>query len=270
MKIILLLALQFLEPDSKDSSKQEIITLATEKLVPVFTADTRAHRMSFQKNYDENSYTASMGGIFPIIDINKNKFKGQLSAAGSTYLTLLRQSNSGSVVNTDFFADLFFDMQVSSKWAIRLGTGHTSQHLSDDAIIAGKPFRNYAKDYHQAMAIFRNPKYRLIRYFGLSYIYNYKTSSDISNKVLIQAGFEEQPFKVSRAYLRNIYFAGDIKFRQEIEYKSTINFQLGYRITNSEKRIFRFAYDYTIGVEERGYFQPLQRNFSHLGIYFDF
>ncbi len=270
MKIILLLALRFIQPCEDDSTSNKVISLPTEKIVPVFTADTRANRLSFQRNFDENSYTASMGGIFPLVNMNRGKLKSQLSTAGSTYLTLLRYDNSGSVRNVDFFVDLLFDIKLSKNWIMRLGTSHTSQHLSDDAIIAGSLFKNFAKDYHQVMAVYQSKKHGILGYGGIEYIYNFKTNEDLSNNVLLHVGFEHYPFFTHKKWIKNMYYAGDIKLRQELNFAHTANFQLGYKISYNNKRAMRIAYDYTEGVNEIGYYQPQNRNFSHLGIYLDF
>ncbi|MBP7510282.1 MAG: DUF1207 domain-containing protein [Bacteroidia bacterium] len=269
MKILLLLALPFFKSAPQDSSGMRITTLPESKMVATFTADTRANRLSFQRNFDEISYTASMGGIFPILNFNKGKFNSQLSVAGSTYLTLARQNGAGSVKNVDFFGDILLDIQLSKLSVLRLGTGHSSQHLSDDAIIAGAPFKNYAKDYHQVLYILMLKKWGLQAYGGLHYNYNFKTQGDISGKAMVQLGFEQCPF-AKRNYLRNLYYGCDLKLREEHNYATTFNFQFGYKMVNQNGKALRIAIDYTEGIDERGYYQPTNRNFAHMGIYFDF
>jgi hypothetical protein len=269
MKLLLLFFLPFFETAAPDSGGVKMEWLPTSKMVQTFTADSRANRLSFQRNFDKASYTASMGGIFPFINIGKGKFNSQLSVAGSTYLTLARQNGAGAVKNVDFFGELYYDIQLGENHVLRAGTGHSSQHLSDDAIVAGAAFKNYAKDYHQLMYIARLTEKGLQAYMGIHYIYNFKTSTDISGKWMWQFGFEHAPF-VGHKYLRGIYYGVDAKWRQELDYGSTINAQLGYKLMNENGRTFRLAIDYTEGIDERGYYQPAQRDFAHLGIYFDF
>lgn len=269
MKILLLLVLPFLKTAPEDSGSLRISALPESKFVAPFTSDTRANRLSFQRNLDETSYTASMGGIFPVFNLSKGKFKSQLSVAGSTYLTLARQNGAGSVKNVDFFGDLFYDIQLSKISVLRLGTGHSSQHLSDDAIVAGAAFKNYAKDYHQILYILRLQRQQLQAYGGIYYNYNFKTQGDISGKAMMQLGLEHSPF-FKLNFLRQIYYAVDIKLRQEFDYAHTLNVQLGYKIMNEQGKTMRLAMDYTSGTDERGYYQPAKRDFAHLGIYFDF
>jgi hypothetical protein len=120
------------------------------------------------------------------------------------------------------------------------------------------------------MLVYQNGLNRLRLYGGFAFIYNFKTNTDISNKVQLQFGFEHAPFNNKYAFLRHFYYAGDIKLRQELDYQSTANIQFGWKFHSAEKRAIRLAFNYTAGIDERGYYQPTSRNFSHVGIYFDF
>ncbi len=253
---------------AQDAVKLNHTLLPNAKIVPVFTADSRAHRLTFQKNFDGNSYTAGMGGFVPFYQIENNKIKIQFTAGGSTYINLVRQTGAGMVLSTDYFGDLYADINFHNYWTIRLGTGHTSQHLSDDATIAGFPFKNYAKDYHQLMAIYQNSKYNMMVYGGVYWNYNFKTSGDISNKALIQLGFEHTPFKKNT--WKHLYYAADLKVRQELDYQFTLNTQAGFKAITSQAKALRLAGNYTTGTDERGYFHPSNRNFWSMGVYLDF
>ncbi|MBC7382609.1 MAG: DUF1207 domain-containing protein [Bacteroidia bacterium] len=243
--------------------------LPNKKLVPLFTADARAHRLSIQKILENNSYLASMGGIFPIIQVQRKNKALQLCMAGTTYIGLKRYINHGSVVNTDFFVDIYADAKISDHFLMRLGTGHTSQHLSDDAIVNGGIFTNYARDYHQLFGIYKNNKYRLFVYGGGLFNYNFKVDTiDISNKFLFQFGFEHVPFKLgSNQY---IFYAADFKWREELNYRSTQHYQFGYKYQKNGLRALRIAYNYSTGVEERGQFYKQNITFSSIGLYLDF
>jgi hypothetical protein len=238
------------------------------KVIPLFTADPRAHRLSFERNLDETSYGVSMGGIFPFLNYKQGKITVQTSVCGSTYLTLERKNQAGSVNNIDFFGDFWLDIALPKNWALRLGTGHTSQHLSDDAIIAGNPFKNYARDYHQILLVHQLKSMHLLSYAGALYNYNFKTDTDISGKFQFQLGFEHSPIHFSKQ--QYLYYAGDIKWREELNFASTFNLQVGYKIVSETGSGFRFAINHTRGIDDRGYYQPSSRNFTHLGIIFDF
>lgn len=265
--ILLLVNGNVIGENLSDSVSTRFSFIPSKKIIGIFTADTRAHRIGFQKNLDANSYTASMGGLFPVVSAHHKKMHFQFSVAGTTYISLIRRIQSGSVENTDYYGDLLLDGWLSNHWGFRLGLGHTSQHLADDAIIGGLPFSNYAKDYGSAFLCYRKNKMKLLLYAGGSYAYNFKTAGDISGKIQWQFGLEHSLVKLaSRQYL---FYAADFKFREELNFDPTYNFQVGYKMTNSSGRTFRFAIDRTGGTDERGYFQPAKRNFFHLGLYFD-
>lgn len=255
---------------TKDSTQIKWGVLPQKKLSPIFTADARAHRISIQRVLGNNSYLGSMGGIFPLILVQKNNQALQLCAAASTYLTLKRSINHGSVENIDFFADVYLDAKITESFFLRLGTGHTSQHLSDDAINKGAAFANYARDYHQLFGIYKNNKYRFFAYSGIVFNYNFKTMPgiNISNTPIIQFGFEHTPFTFGKA--QSVYYAADFKLHGELNYQSAHHVQLGYRVQKKELKALRIAFDYSAGLEERGQYYTQTRNFTSLGIYLDF
>ncbi|MDP1726357.1 MAG: hypothetical protein Q8M15_06205 [Bacteroidota bacterium] len=253
-----------------DTTQVKWGVLPQKKLVPLFTADARAHRISIQRVLGNNSYLGSMGGIFPLIQVQKNKKVLQLCAAASTYLSLKRTGNHGSVENIDFFADVYLDAKITNYFLLRLGTGHTSQHLSDDAINKGAVFANYARDYHQLFGIYKNKKYDFFVYSGIVFNYNFKTvpGINISNTPIIQFGFEHTPIRFSKT--QSVYYAADIKLRGELNYQNTHHFQLGYRLQKKNLKALRIACDYSAGLEERGQYYTGFRKFSSIGLYLEF
>ncbi len=255
---------------TRDSSAYKFFILPQKKLIPVFTADARAHRLSIQRNFDQNSYLGSMGGIFPLVQLNHQKKAIQLCVAGTTYMGLLRSVNHGSVLNIDFFVDVYADVKLSESWLARLGTGHTSQHLSDDAIVTlgNSAFNNYARDYYQLLGVYNNKNLRILLYGGIIYNFNFKTERDLSGKSMFQFGFEHNPFKFGKT--QSVYYAGDIKFRGEQNYGQTLHGQLGYKYQSVNSRVMRLAVNYSSGLEERGQFYKQNREFASAGLYLEF
>lgn len=74
------------QPDNTQHFRWEI--LPDKHIVPLFTADSRAHRISLQKPFNDNGYIFSMGGIFPLVNLAYKKHSIQLSGASSIYSTL--------------------------------------------------------------------------------------------------------------------------------------------------------------------------------------
>ena len=242
--------------------------LPKKRWINTFTADSRAHRLSMAKNFDQKSWNASMGGIMPVLNFKIGSLPFQWSIAGATYLTLQRNNGAGAVINTDFFGDTWVDAEISSQWFVRLGTGHSSQHLSDDAILLGLAFSNYAKDYHFAGLIYKNKRATLQAYGLAYYNYNFKTNTDLSGSWLFQAGIEQTLFKINDDY--SLYYAIDIKLREEHRFEPTLNTQLGFKVMDLKGAATRIALDQTFGKEERGSFMYQNRNFARLAVYLDF
>lgn len=252
--------------DSARGKKTEIMPVT--HLVGLFTADTRAHRFNFVKTDYGHEFVAGIGGVFPVLRIAGEKRKYQFSVASTLYTTLYRWNLRGRLVNADFFVDFFFDIRWNERWAIRTGTGHTSHHLSDDAVIDLKRTAiNYLRDYFQAFACYTTANGLLHVYGGPILNANFKTTENLSPKLMLQTGFEQA---FMRKGDRAFYLAADIKFRGEFNFATTHNLQLGYRYGNTHGRVFRLALNRTAGYEERGQFYTEQRTISSMGIYLDF
>ncbi len=254
-----------------DSTKILQFQLMPEKLIPAFTADARTHRLQLLKRTQGTEFYGSMGTQFPIINAKGFNKILQVSLAGSTYLTLERYVKHGSVLNVDFFVDLLFDLELSKQWYLRGGLGHTSQHIADDALIAGITPKNYVKDYGQLFSIHRLLQNRLMFYEGFYYFDNFKIGEtmpiDWSKKIMLQAGAEIQVLQWNKIYA--LYVAGDVKFRQEFNFGTTQNLQLGYVISKTQSKNIRLAYNYLSGYDERGQFYNKKVNLHTVGIYLE-
>jgi hypothetical protein len=242
-------------------------------LVPIYAADSRAHRLGIQKNFQKSEFIASMGGQLPVWFFQRGKHKFQFEVAGTTYLTLLRSVNHGSVLNTDFFADVLLNYQWHKNWAIRIGTGHTSQHLSDDAIAnAAFPLKNYARDYHQIGLSYKGNLNKYHLYSNLIYNYNFKTDRNYSGSAMLQVGFESnltQIFLKTRI-VSSFILAADVKFRGEQNLKPTSNILFGYQFNHMAPQKIKLVVNYSSGADERGQFYLNSRDLLIAGIHAEF
>ncbi len=265
-----------LPPAKNTSSSSAFVTfdpLPQLKVIPVFTADARSHRLQLLKDLNSAGYVGSLGGQFPIVNINALGKTLQFGIAGTVYTTLNRYVGRGRVVNVDYFVDLLFDLELTQRWKLRGGFGHTSQHLSDDAIETGLTARNYVKDYMQLQTVHQLIKNRLLVYGGLYYFHNFKLTNNnlpenLSHKVMIQAGFEADVVKLTKA--TSFYIGADIKLRQEFDFGNTHSLQAGFKLSGPTQRKLRFAYNYLGGYEERGQFYNTHISLNTVGLYFDF
>jgi hypothetical protein len=242
--------------------------LPKEHLVPIFTADTRSHRIGLHKPLGESGIIGSMGGIFPLVKLNKWDKSAQFSAASTVYTTLETYTNRGYVVNVDYFVDFFLDVTLNAHFSLRGGMGHTSQHLADDALQAGLKPINFTRDYGQLFIVYNLPNQKGFCYGGGVLNSHFKTKIDFGTKTMFQLGFEHWPVKwLDHNYL---YYAGDIKWRGELNYGTTQNVQIGYKYMQPLSHTLRLCLNYTSGYEERGQFYDQQRNLTTMSLYFDF
>ncbi|MFY8021499.1 MAG: DUF1207 domain-containing protein [Bacteroidia bacterium] len=242
-------------------------------LVPIYAADSRAHRLGIQRNIQKSEFIASMGGQLPVYFFQRGRHKFQFEVAGTTYLSLLRSVNHGSVLNTDFFADVLVNYQWHQNWAIRMGTGHTSQHLSDDAIAnAAYPFKNYARDYHQIGLSYKGNLNKYHLYSNFIYNYNFKTDRNYSGSATLQAGFESNLTKIFSKSKKVSAFilAADVKLRGEQNLKPTTNFLFAYQFNHMAPQKIRLLINYTTGADERGQFYLNHRDLLSAGIHVEF
>lgn len=263
-------------PDSLPVSPKPTITftaLPQQKLIPIFTADARSHRLQILKDINSPGYVGSLGGQFPVVDIKALNKTLQFGIAATVYTTLNRYVGRGRVINVDYFVDFLFDLELTKTWKIRGGFGHTSQHLSDDAMESGLIPKNYVKDYLQFQSVHQLLKNKLLVYGGIYYFHNFKLTNNmlpenLSRKIMLQAGFEADVLKLTKA--SSLYVGADLKLRQEFDFGNTHSFQAGYKLTGVTQRKMRFAYSYLGGYEERGQFYDTKISLNTVGLYFDF
>lgn len=261
------------QPDSTGRNMTvRIEALPAATLLPVFTADARGHRLQLLKDFGGPGYIGSLGGQFPLLNLHAFGKTLQSGLAATAYTTLNRFAGRGRVVNIDYFADILFDLKLNEHWRLRAGFGHTSQHLTDDALEAGMTARNYVKDYLQFFAARSFAGGRLLIYGGGYYFHNFKVTDsnipyNLSKKIMLQAGMELEALRFGNwAY----YIAADCKLRQEFDFGSTYSAQTGFRLRAASGKKLRIAYNHLGGYEERGQFYNTRAALNTLGLYFDF
>ena len=174
------------------------------------------------------------------------------------------------MVNVDFFVDVYADIRLSPLWTVRIGGGHTSQHLSDDAFESLGFTRsvNYARDYYQFFVLRQFPAVRGFVYGGSYYTHSFLIDTRIDGQWLFQAGGE---FLNTHLYgPLHVYTAVDIKLRGELEYGSTQSYQAGLKISGDSFSAIRLSYTFRTGLEERGQFYNQKISRHMIGMFFDF
>jgi len=263
---IILFSLSLLK--AQDSS---VITLfPDEKYIPSFTASGTEHRISYAKQLNNNSFTGSLGGLFPAALVNYKGIKCIVSIGSTLYTTLKSAGIRYNVTNADFYVDVLFDFYLSDYSALRFGSGHTSHHLVDDGVaaIGAASVINYARDYYQLFYVHQVSVLRGFAYGGTYYSHSFLINSRRDGQFLLQLGADGGNITLWKPIVA--YAAFDFKLRSEVTYGSTQSYQAGIRVMNEHFRSIRIAYTYRTGIDDRGQFYN-QRNTQHsLGLYFDF
>ena len=258
--------------------KVEYTFLPLQHLMPVWSANATAHRISLSKVIENNNYIGSMGGVFPLVSAAVEQKIVQASIASTLYTQLDRPPQHLQVINVDFFVDLFIDAKLNEHVVLRTGVGHTSQHLTDDAfeLLGYGHSINYLRDYLQLFGMYRDDAIRGYLYAGGYYNYKFRTQAggkydvpdDAPNPMIYEMGGETSPFQIGASSF--VYAGFDIKLRGEAKFGASQNYQIGIKHVNESGRAVRFAFNHRAGLEERGQFFILHNTFNSISFYLDF
>lgn len=269
----------------KDSSASGFLSLKNlkeewlpeESLVGGRTADLTWHRVSLlrhvggvQRFPGMDEYSGSMGGNFQVGRVRYKKHQLGLSVAATLDTRILRPPGNIIVETADFFVDVLMDYRPLPWLAFRMGPGHTSQHLTDDAfeLLGYTRSVNYVRDYWQMFAEWQQVKWGTRVYAGGFYNYHLILDSVRPASGMFQWGLETAPFQLGKAI--RPYLALDGKIRGEVNGATSMNVQVGLKVQKGNGRALRTGIHYRSGIEDRGQFYR-QRNSAWLaGLWFDF
>ncbi|NUN70352.1 MAG: ribosome recycling factor [Bacteroidetes bacterium] len=153
---------------------------------------------------------------------------------------------------------------------IRVGRGHTSQHLTDDAfeLLGFKESVNYVRDYFSGHIIQQVPLINGIVYAGTFNNYVFRIDSARPDTWSFQCGTDLLNMPVGPdTYL---YAAADLYLHTELRNGTSQNYQAGIKYEVASKRAFRIAYNYRTGLEYRGQFFRNHLTVHTVGFYVDY
>lgn len=251
------------------SESSSLRWLPSESLMPVFTANSTAHRMSLTRILKNNQYIGGMGGAFPILSTTVADKEIQFGFGGTLYTQFLRSRGHLEVVNADFYIDLLIDYRLDEERVLRIGMGHTSQHLVDDAleILGYQQSINYVRDYIQSFLLQKIEAIRGFVYAGFYYQYRFRIPQPGTYRWLFEIGADGLNEEIAPNLF--VYVAADIKFREESNFATTQNYQAGLRLKVSNRSL-RLGFSHRTGIEERGQFYLQRVHWNTLGLYFEF
>lgn len=257
---------------SATAQEKAFITLVPDtSFIPSFTADGTAHRLSYAKDLSSGAFFAGLGGSFPAALVRYQGLECLITVSGTVYTTLVSAGVKFQVTNADYYADVSFDLPVTAGTTVRLGSGHTSHHLVDDAVLApGGAARviNYARDYYQLFVAQDLSHIRGFVYGGVYYDHSYLVNIRKDGQFLWQFGADGGNLPLFSTL--SLYGALDVKLRGAVNYGATQSYQVGIRSQNENRRGLRLAYTYRTGMEERGQFYNQRNTVQNIGLFFDF
>ncbi|MFZ4620392.1 MAG: hypothetical protein ACOYNS_07530 [Bacteroidota bacterium] len=269
MRILLALVLILIPPLSAQDSSS-VLLMPKQRFIPSFTASGTEHRLSYAKYLTSGSFFAGLGGSIPVALVRLYGLECLVSVSGTVYTTLVSAGVKFQVTNADYYADVTFDIPVSDATVLRVGSGHTSHHLVDDAVAlrGTASVLNYARDYIQLFAVEKLPVIRGFAYAGTYYNRSFIINAHRDGLFLFQFGADGGNLPLAGPL--ELYGAFDVKFRGEVNYGSTQSYQIGIRAKNDLFQAARLAYTYRTGMEERGQFYDQRITTQSIGLFFDF
>lgn len=253
--------------------KKPVVELLPNTLVSAFAADARSHRILILKDINNTEYTLGFGGKYAIANTSYQNKTLQFSIAATIFSGLARYKQSGQTIYVDYLVDFFADIKLTPNFMLRSSYGHTSHHLSDDALALGYVPKNYAKDYVQLHAVHYLLKKRVMIYEGICHFHNFKignagVAQNLSGNSLLQTGFELDAIKLN--VLHSFFIAADLKLRQELNWGNTRSVMLGYKLKIPSQKNLRIAYQHINGYAESGQFYNMKLKYNTIGVYVEF
>ena len=236
--------------------------------VSPFSADAHAHRMLIENILFTKNERASMGGSFPIFNIDMFGTTAQANLAASVHFEL-HPMGQAHVISNDYYVDyLLLDIPVHQYNFVRFAAGHTSHHLSDNWYerLHYTSAVRYSRDYFKLLYIYEqtvNDQF----YLGVDYGYFVTIVQRIHAPWTFQSGGKKAIAKLADRIV--LFAAFDCKIRQEAAFAATTTIQFGCAIPMQGQRILRLELQHRFGLDERGQFFPQHRVINTIGLSFE-
>ncbi len=237
--------------------------------VSPFAADGHAHRVNVENILFKKNVRGTMGGNFPIVNIDLFGTTTQASISGSIHFEL-NPNGQAHVISNDYYVDyVTLDIPIHDATFVQFIAGHTSHHLSDnwyERLKLASAIR-YSRDYIKLFFV-RETGVNDQFYIGADYAYIFTVNGLRTNKQwTIQSGGK---ISITELYPKIIlYIAADCKVRQEADFAATNTIQIGISTPMQNEKILRISYQFRTGLDERGQFYPQHRMLNTVGFAID-
>jgi hypothetical protein len=208
---------------------------------------------------------ATMGGMFPMVNIDLFETTIQAAISGSIHFELSPYGQA-HIISNDYYVDyVTVSVPLTKQYFAQGIAGHTSHHLSDnwyERLKLTSAIR-YSRDYIKLFLV-READMNDQFYFGADYAYIFTVNGRrINKRWTVQTGG-----KISLADLYTnitLYVAADCKIRQEANFAATNTIQFGVATPMQQGKILRISYQFRTGLDERGQFYPQHRMLNTVG-----
>jgi hypothetical protein len=233
--------------------------------VSPFAADGHSHRVNVESILFTKNVRTTMGGMFPILNIDLFGTTTQAAISGSIHFEL-NPYGQAHVISNDYYVDFVtLTVPVAEKYFVQGIAGHTSHHLSDnwyERLKLTSAIR-YSRDYLKLFLV-RETGMNDQFYFGADYAYIFTVNGQRTNKRwTFQTGGKTQMAELYSNIV--LYVAADCKVRQEAEFAATNTVQVGIARPMQKGKILRISYQFRTGLDERGQFYPQHRMLNTAG-----
>lgn len=182
------------------------------------------------------------------------------------------QGTRVSLLNADFFLNLGYEYNLTTKWTLRLMAFHRSTHLGDDLVLLnGITNSNYwgtdESSYEELnFLIDRSLIGNAIHVYGSSGL-NLRQSSPRKNWTFT-AGGQFTPRKLPIPIIKRMFFAIDYNWAENNNYALSKNIAFGYAL-KSDGSIRLMASYFNGNIQYSRYESSLKQAYWRIGIYFD-
>ena len=233
--------------------------------VSPFAADGQAHRVNVENILFSKNVRTTLGGNFPIANIDLFGTTTQASISGSIHFEL-NPNGQANVISNDYYVDFVtLDVPIAEGYFAQALAGHTSHHLSDNWYerLQRTSAIRYSRDYVKLFFI-REIGVNDQFYAGANYAYIFTVNGlRINKRWTFQTGG-----KISLAELYTnitLYAAADCKVREEADFAATNTLQVGIVTPMQHEKMLRVSYQFRTGLDERGQFFPQHRILHTVG-----
>ncbi len=238
------------------------------KMTGVFSTDEYAHQMKFENILFSKDFVSSLGGVFPLFNLDVFGTTAQGSLGSSVHFEV-RPNGQAHVVSTDFYVDyLILDFDLRNNYYLQFVTGHTSHHLSDNWFERLQLTKavHYSRDYVECSLIYSVPN-DISLTARINYGYKFHLEGKENKRWMFLFAGEKEFWHFSETI--RAYAGFDLKLREEANFTSSNAYQLGIKMPMRTNHLLRIAYQYRHGLDERGQFFPQHISRHTIGLYIE-